>query len=1591
MVKRILSFIVSRRFWQSRSKHRFWKLFTAGLILSFAILGMVTLSIYAQSANSPWPMYQHDPQHTGRSEYLGQQTSQINWTCDIVTTPSSRYPGSSQPVIGTDGTIYLTAGDNRDSSVGELYALNPDGTIKWQLLNLEGRSQTPAIGPDGTIYLLTLRGVVYAINPNGTEKWKFYCEDGGRGITIGPDGTLYVASYPGLYALNPDGAEKWRYQEKYHTVWGENWQQFLEPAIGPDGTIYVVFSGYVTVADCGRGILYALNPDGTVKWKKGLGGYNMGAPSIGSDGTIYVAGTYLYAYDPSDGEMIWKSRIYGNEAAYYYTPSTPIITPDGTIVAGVNYRRFFVSSPPEFFVAAFNPYRERLWIFAPEEDNYGFRDPIVDAEGTVFIPWIMSSAATKELTRIYWIDSADGSVKQTLDIPALFAAYSPLAIGLNGYLYIPFVFSNESYTTLQLKLYCIGSGGMPATGTITGKVTDSSTGNPISGAAVSVNGYSTTTDSNGNYSFSVLEGTYTVTASASGYKSQTKEDISVIAGETVTVNFSLHPVTTGSISGTIFYTGTRTGNIRISAFDAPSFSPSLITSGSPVAEATISTPGPYSITGLPEGSYYLIARLPGGYIGHLGVYSHNPPHGSPTLVSVTAGQDTSNIDITIRDEGSISGTLSYTGAQTGNIYVEASLNSSLSDPLFLVSYGSLHSYSVQFPAVLTWYIFAFIDSNGNGKYDSTEPFGKYGAPDPVTVEPGGDTPNIDITLVGPSENQPPTASFTYSPENPVTGEEVTFDASSSADPDGEIVSYEWDFGDGLTGVGQQTTHSYNKAIAYLVTLLVTDNKGATNTEEISIPVSLYPSEEISTPPSGPPTLEFANLSPEERTRLYKVIKQVLNVEQAKIEREGKHEDVLFNYINILLKQLDPEQKDEDLQEIDIIRENALSETQELFVDFAGAIAGAGITFLTGMPAPFLGEGAKLLGFYIGEKLVLGDISSVTVKYPKIGRIEIVSRPSENKILVNTYLEDPVKQAVFIIIPIEFKPLRILWGTYICSPMWCGITCPPEAALKEPIPKLEDVRIKIVDLHSPGELRVYDSSGKITGLMNGKEKEEIPDSAYVNGTVVIFSPSGSYRYELVGTEEGSYGLEINSVEDGEVTNFTAIDIPILSHGIHQYTIDWDALSEGEEGVTIQIDSDGDGEFDWTGTSGKEFTPENIDTTPPTGSILINSDADYTNSRSVTLNLEATDPSGVSAMCFSNDNSSWSDWEAYATSKSWTLTSGDGTKRVYVKFKDSAGNVSKAYSDTIILDTTPPKVAITSPTANTYVGGTLNITGTATDTHFRKYKLYYGQGENPSSWNLIKESSSSVNKGTLGSWDTTKVTDGSYIIKLWADDKANNSAETKVKILTDNTPPEIKDLTLDQENFISGDYASSTPTILATLTDVGSGIDKETINLRIKSTEGDEIVVPASSISFNSETGEMSYAIIEPLADSEYEVSLGVKDKVGNSAEEKTIEFVVESKLMMKKVLNYPNPLSSGTKFTYILTRDVDEVTIKVYTVAGELVKTIDFASSHVGYNEEEWDGINDYGEELANGTYPYKITVKLGDEKVSKIQMLTVLK
>ncbi|MFZ0887880.1 MAG: choice-of-anchor D domain-containing protein [Candidatus Binataceae bacterium] len=189
--------------------------------------------------------------------------------------------------MGADGTIYIFLIDNR--SLGILCAIHPDGTEKWVFggVNGGGDFSSAAVGADGTIYVGADDDNLYAINPDGSLKWKL--ATGGNvqsSPAVGADGTIYVGSDDSnLYAINPDGSLKWKFAT------GVKVQS--SPAVGADGTIFI---------SSNNRNLYAINPDGSRKWNFFIGkGVSRSSPAIGADGTVYVGSGdgNLYAVGPT--------------------------------------------------------------------------------------------------------------------------------------------------------------------------------------------------------------------------------------------------------------------------------------------------------------------------------------------------------------------------------------------------------------------------------------------------------------------------------------------------------------------------------------------------------------------------------------------------------------------------------------------------------------------------------------------------------------------------------------------------------------------------------------------------------------------------------------------------------------------------------------------------------------------------------------------------------------------------------------------------------------------------------------------------------------------------------------------------------------------------------------------------------------------------------------------------------------------------------------------------------------------------------------------------------------------------------------------
>lgn len=125
----------------------------------------------------------------------------------------------------------------------------------------------------------------------------------------------------------------------------------------------------------------------------------------------------------------------------------------------------------------------------------------------------------------------------------------------------------------------------------------------------------------------------------------------------------------------------------------------------------------------------------------------------------------------------------------------------------------------------------------------------------VLLKVTDDDGNIDTTsqTISIGDNESPMASFIYTPASPHVNEEVLFDASDSNDPDGSIVSYDWDLGDGTTDSGVTVTHQYSSSGTYTVYLRVTDNSGNTarTSQDVTVDTGQAPTASFFFNPTTP--------------------------------------------------------------------------------------------------------------------------------------------------------------------------------------------------------------------------------------------------------------------------------------------------------------------------------------------------------------------------------------------------------------------------------------------------------------------------------------------------------------------------------------------------------------------------------------------------------------------------------------------------------------------------------------------------------------------------------------------------------------------
>jgi hypothetical protein len=222
------------------------------------------------------------------------------------------------------------------------------------------------------------------------------------------------------------------------------------------------------------------------------------------------------------------------------------------------------------------------------------------------------------------------------------------------------------------------------------------------------------------------------------------------------------------------------------------------------------------------------------------------------------------------------------------------------------------------------------------------------------------------------------------------------------------------------------------------------------------------------------------------------------------------------------------------------------------------------------------------------------------------------------------------------------------------------------------------------------------------------------------------------------------------------------------------------------------------------------------------------------------------------------------------------------------------------------------------------------------------------------------------------------------------------------IQDNIGPQI-DMHLNSESFANTGITDESPILLAKLYDengintVGNGIGHDILAILDGNTSKPIVLNEYYTSDLDSyQSGSIQYNFSK-LDKGRHKLLLKVWD-VNNNSSEANLDFIVQEKeeLALEHVLNYPNPFTTKTEFYFEHNQVCNdlETQIQVFTVSGRLVKTINQQVLTNGFrsNGISWNGLDDYGDQLAKGVYVYRLKVKTHEGKTSeKLEKLVILK
>jgi len=232
--------------------------------------------------------------------------------------------------------------------------------------------------------------------------------------------------------------------------------------------------------------------------------------------------------------------------------------------------------------------------------------------------------------------------------------------------------------------------------------------------------------------------------------------------------------------------------------------------------------------------------------------------------------------------------------------------------------------------------------------------------------------------------------------------------------------------------------------------------------------------------------------------------------------------------------------------------------------------------------------------------------------------------------------------------------------------------------------------------------------------------------------------------------------------------------------------------------------------------------------------------------------------------------------------------------------------------------------------------------------------------------------------------------------------NNIGQLTFFVNKDNINP-VMDVTFDGRRIINGELIGPEPEIVIELSDENKYLllnDTANFAVYLKAPNEEEKRI---SFGFQPDGGHMEFfegtlpknsarIVYRPKLynDGIYQLRAQANDKSGNlsGSSDYLVTFEIETKASISRLMNYPNPFTTSTRFVFTLTgtRLPDYMQIQIMTITGKVVKEIDLSELgpiRIGNNitDYAWDGTDEFGDRLANGVYLYRVRTNLDGESI----------